>query len=519
MLDFLRADIFELLIDGQTVRGFRTPDAPSLWIRDYADMLRAGRYIEADVRSVVDCFARTQSANGRIFDYVTTVPEKRPCERENWEKWVRVPVEADVEYRFVKAAYLAWQATGDRAWIEEKLPALDRALRYTMSHPWRWDDAHGLVKRPYTIDTWDFDYTAGRAEWLNFQITEDTYWGFFHGDNSGLYESSRLLARLYREAGQGRQAALWSRAAEGVRRRANDLLFNGRFYTHFRKLTPMTIRGVDETEQLSLSNPMAINRGLATHHIAVAVLHEYRRRRTTTDAFAEWFSVDPPFPDGIFGDEKLKAGAYINGGIFPLAGGELARAAFEHGFEPYGIRTLAQYRNMIAETGATHLWYFPDGTPAAVETSTSPEASPTDGWGSSAMLYGFVEGLCGVQDRGHSFETVRCAPRWIAADEDEADVQVAYAASEAAFGYRFEHEADASTLRLVLRAQQAEVALHVLLPEGARPAAVTVGGKAVPFEHVVVEDSSYADAEIDVRRQADVVVRYECYTAPSGTGA
>src|SRR5690606_29348623 len=111
----------------------------------------------------------------------------------------------------------------------------------------------------------------------------------------------------------------------------------------------------------------------------------------------------PPFPAGAFGEEKIVEGAYCNGGVMPLVGGELARAAFEHGFEAYGLATLEQYRRMIAESGETYLWYFPDGTASSVDTSTSPDATPTDGWGSSAMLYAFVEGLCGIVDRAHSF--------------------------------------------------------------------------------------------------------------------
>ena len=85
-------------------------------------MMRAFRYFEPDLTSAVQHFADTQAANGRVFDYVTTFPEKPPCERENWTKYVRVPVEADVEYRFVKAAYLAWQASGDDEWMRRLLP-------------------------------------------------------------------------------------------------------------------------------------------------------------------------------------------------------------------------------------------------------------------------------------------------------------------------------------------------------------------------------------------------------------
>ena len=94
---FLERSVLDLAIDGQRVRGYRTPDARSVWIRDHSDMMRAFRHFEPDVRSAVQHFADTQAASGRVFDYVTTFPEKPPCERENWTKYVRVPVEADVE--------------------------------------------------------------------------------------------------------------------------------------------------------------------------------------------------------------------------------------------------------------------------------------------------------------------------------------------------------------------------------------------------------------------------------------
>lgn len=509
ILDFLEADTLDLLIDGARVRGFRSPDSPALWIRDHSDILRGGVFVEPDVQSAVSCFARTQAANGRLFDYVTTVSGKDSGERENWEKWVRVPVEADVEYRFVKATSLAWQATGDEAWLASVLPACERALTYTRTHPWRWDAAHGLVKRPYTIDTWDFDYTAGRAPWLNFQITDETFWGLSHADNSGFYEAARLLARLYETVGDVQDAARWVEVAEGVRARANALLFNGRFYTHFHKLTPVVIDGVDEAEQLSLSNPMAINRGLATHAMAGAILREYQRRGQTTDAFAPWFSIDPPFPDGIFGDDKLVGGAYVNGGIMPLVGGELARAAFEHGFERFGLDILDQYRQMIAERGETYLWYFPDGAASTEATSTSPEATPTDGWGSSAMLYAFVEGLCGIVDEGHSFQRVRCAPRWMIAGEAEATVAVGYAASGAAFGYRYRHDDTERLIRLKLQTRQARVGLRVLVPERSRATSVTWNGQRTPFDQESVEQSRYVTATGDVQDTAAIEIRYE----------
>ncbi len=511
---FLENDVITLNIDGKAVRGYRSPDSPSLWIRDHSDMLRAGIYFEQDVCSAVEAFAGHQAANGRIFDFVMVQPLRHSPEKENWERWVRVPVEADVEYRFIKAAHLAWRATGEDAWLVELLPAMENALRYATSHPLRWDERHGLVKRPYTIDTWDFDYTAGRHDWLNFQITENTFWGISHGDNSGVFEAANLLARGWELGGDDERASHWRRFARELRSRANALLFNGRFYRHFHKITPVTIPGVDEEEQLSLSTPMAINRGLATHEIAVSILQEYRRRRKQNRAFAEWFGIDPPFPDGIFGDEKLVGGAYINGGIFPLCGGELARAAFEHGFEPYGLQTLEQYRAMIAEKDATYLWYFPDGTPASVETSTSPEAQPTDGWGSSAMLYAFVEGLCGIVDLGHSFQQVRLTPRWAATDEDEAEIAIGYAASGASFAYRYHHDRDKQHIFLNIRAENTKLDLRLLMPESALPISMTWGQTPAPLLTERVRDSLYVLGSGTIRGSMEISISYELPTPP-----
>ncbi|GAB5535894.1 MAG: hypothetical protein Rubg2KO_21430 [Rubricoccaceae bacterium] len=504
VLDFLRADLISLTVDGGETTGFRSPDSPALWIRDHSDILRAGVFMHPDVKSAVDLFAAHQSANGRVFDYVTTEAGTEP---ENWEKWVRVPVEADVEFRFVKAAYLAWQASGDDAWMEALLPQLDAALTYTCTHPWRWDRQLDLPKRAYTPDTWDFDYTASRNPWLNFQVTEHTFWGIMHGDVSGMVEAMHLLADLYEHARQPDAASSWRTDAEALRERANALLFNGRFYTHFHKITPVTIDGVDEAEQLTLSNPMDINRGLATHEMAVEILKEYQRRRESTGAFAEWFSVEPPFPPGTFGDEKLVPGAYVNGGIMPLVGGELARAAFEHGFETYGVQILDQYRTMIAETGETYLWYFPDGTASTPETSTSPDAMPTDGWGSSAMLFAFVEGLCGIEDQGHSYQHVRCSPRWTATDERTASVQVGYEASGASFGYTYTHNAAASSIRLQFESD-AEVDLHVLLPSGASLDRVVWAGEMAASASSTVRESAYADARGHVVAGTVVEVHY-----------
>jgi hypothetical protein len=504
---FLENNALDIVIDGKKIRGYRTPDTKSFWIRDYSDMLRGVKYFESDLKSLIEHFAETQAQNGRIFDYVTTFPEKLPCERENWTKYVRVPVEADVEYRFVKACFLVWQATGDGRWLLKLLPNLEKALQYILSHPWRWDEKRQLVKRAYTIDTWDFAYTGGSHDWLQFQITDDTYWGIMHGDNSGYYEAFRILAFMYANFNNRSRAEFWEKRAHDLKTRINQTCWNGRFYTHFVKITPVEIPGVDEAEQLSLSNPMAINRGVTSHEQAVSIIQEYQKRKKNSEAFTEWFSIDPPFPDGIFGDEKLVGGAYINGGIMPLVGGELAKAAFEHGYEAYGVDILNRYFKMIADTGKTYLWYFPDGTPSSAERSTSPEASPSDAWGSSAMLYAFLEGLAGVEDRISQFQNVQLSPRWVAADVKEAEVKVEYGCSGAHLGYSFRHSGD--QISIDVRSDQSEILLHVLLPKDFEANSVRVGRKEADFENRKIENSPYVDFSSDVFGEVSVKIHLQ----------
>ena len=295
-------------------------------------------------------------------------------------------------------------------------------------------------------------------------------------------------------------------AGVGLKKRANRVCFNGRFYAHHVHLVPVTVPGLDESRQLSLSNPIDINRGLPTHAMAVSILQEYQDRARTTGAFAPWFTIDPPFPDGMFGDEKLVAGAYCNGGIMPLVGGDLARAALEHGFEEFGVRQLLMYEE-LTRNNESYLWYFPDGRHSTVETSTSPDASPTDGWGSSAMIYALIEGLAGVVDEAALFRQVRLAPRWVAAGCTDVDVCTAYGASGASIQYHYAHDTVRREIVLEIRGH-CQVDLHLMLPAGTRCSRLEIGGRNAAYRNLRVQQSRYVDARVSVRGKATVQVRY-----------
>lgn len=463
------------------VRGYRSPDNSAIWLRDHVHQLKGARYFEPDMKSALEHFRRAQHADGSFDDYYFHTPATPVFSGQ-------IEIEADREYLFVEGVWRAWQATGDDAWLRYMLPAMERGLEHTFTDPRRWYAPLGLVKRAFTIDTWDYEQGSDFGT-VRRSIDEHTRWSIMHGDNTGAYQSSRLLTGMERYFGGQAEAAKWDARAEALRLNLNNVAWNGHFYTHQVHLTPVDPHGADESAQLSLSNSYALNRGTLSHGQAVSVLRTYQARRVANAgrSFAEWYSIDPPFPK-TFGPP----GDYLNGGIMPLVGGELARGAFEHGFEAYGADILRRYWDLTERTGGSYLWYHPEGQPGL----GTPETLATDGWGSSAMLNALTEGLAGVVDTGKLYESVTLSPRWAVTGQKSAQVALSYGASGAYFAYDWRLRPDGSITLAWGGRQTRSVKLHMLLPGDKTPREVLVGGAPVVFTISTVESSLYLDAAL-----------------------
>ncbi|NJL04060.1 MAG: hypothetical protein HC911_03910 [Chloroflexaceae bacterium] len=510
--DFMGGALLAYNPDGIPVRGYRSPDNPLLWLRDHVYQGTGFRYLEADMTSALDGFARAQRADGSFPD-VLAMPERQIAAH-------RLDPESDLEFLFIQGVYEAWQATGDDRWMAAKLPALRRALAYITSDPLRWDAQRGLVRRPYTIDMWDFqigpttlspDGQPAPRHWLDGQ----TIWGVFHGDNTGLAYALRLLARMEQAQGDPAQAEQYVQQSRELMQRLYDVSWNGDFFTHYVPTTAtLTVAGVDPNRQLSLSNAYALNREVLDERRARAIIGSYFARRDFERAFAEWYSIDPPFPTGIIGMGGKKGenpGEYVNGGIMPLVGGELARGAFTYGDAPYGFDHLRRYAQLIELTNASYLWYYPDGRAGI----SSPDTLATDGWGASAMIGALIEGAAGIKDRGKLYQQVEISPRWSATpDITRTEVVAHYPASDryVAYQWSMEHDPEAkrgqlrldvtgtwnrARLRLLLppRAPKAEAAYTVLLDGQPQASAIRkIGGS----RYIVVEASD-GDAVVTVQ--------------------
>ncbi len=472
------------------IHGYRSPDSALIWLRDHIYQQRAARYFDDNLRVALDAFRDAQYPDGSFPDFLD-----RP---EAYVSAMRTPVEADVEYLYVQGVYELWQASGDDGWLRTHLGNMRRALTYTIQSPIRWDGARGLVKRPYTIDTWDFevgpttiDPTNGKPAPRHW-IDENTIWGIFHGDNTGMAQSLSMLAKIEDRIGDPNLAQLWRDISASITGNLNELAWNGRFFQHHVPFTEVELPGVDAERQLSLSNAFALNRGTLTPEQGQAILTEYIERGaedmaryasgSPDGAFAGWYSIDPPFPYGTVGLAGRSGeipGSYVNGGIMPLVGGELARGAFRYGQPEFGFATLDYYWLRMLSRGRTFLWYHRDGA----EGVGSDDTIPSDGWSAGSMLLALIEGAAGIIDNSIAYRDVTISPHWgTTPDVREAYASIRYALGDGYAAYRWIQGERA----IVLDATGSADLLRLAIPlpasaDNGSSLSVTLNGAPIPF--------------------------------------
>ena len=326
------------------------------WLRDHVHTLKGMKYFYPNVKSAIDLFAKYQRADGMVWDNFA----KRKKEPNMWDKrfayggfiqpidnykfeFKRIPVEADMEFIFLEGIYATWQATGDNQWMMGKLDNALKAVKYCTSDPYRWSTKYQLIKRGFTIDTWDFqnDEDSAFAGGDHMCIDKDkTRFGVMYGDNTGFIHACQKLVVMLEIANRKEEAKFIGKLAADMQQRLDALAWNGKFYTHHvpEDTTIKRDLGVDLSESFSLSNSYSLNRNIG-HDKCVSIINKYKElyKIKPANGLGEWYGIYPPFTKG-FGDDA--AWEYVNGGVLSLVAGELAHGAFENGAEDYAVDIL-----------------------------------------------------------------------------------------------------------------------------------------------------------------------------------
>ncbi len=458
------------------------------WIRDHVHVMKAMRHWEYDLRSFLNFIIDTQREDGQFYELIKQLDDKHwsfvneDCYvmyPEDNLALVRLELEADVEYLVVEGAVYLYKTTGDDAWLAKVLPALEKGIDYITSNEKRWDAVHGLVKRPFTIDTWDFTHLPDAGK--NRRI-EGRPMSVMHGDNSGVYQAMHQLAWLNRRLHREEQARAWEKRAALLRENMFRHLWNGNFFIHQLHLDHS---GIDmlEDKRLSLSNTYDINRGVTSVAESRLIIEEYMARRQTTDCFAEWFSIDPPY-------EKFhiyERGKYVNGAISPFTAGELAKAALQNGYEAYGWDILCRFMELIERDGTAFFLYNTDSTP-------QPDGGPS-AWGAAAFISAVDEGLAGIIDAGVNYDEMIFAPKFPVTHYTELRYLTGYEVSGAMVDVRYILKEEG--MRYDVYSPAKSIRAHILLPCGKCCKRLLLNGLETPFDTELVGDSAYVNVSCD----------------------
>ncbi len=364
-------------VDGKLYRYF------ICWLRDHTHTLKGMKYFSGEVKTGLELYADTQRADGMVYERIAPKADVQGWRDDTFQpggfirtlnpgradsySLQRIPIENDVEFLFIECLYRTWQATGDDAWMQRYLDHARQAVSYATSDPWRWSRKFGLLKRGYTIDTWDFLHhddarlTAGD----NVFDPQKTVFGIMHGDNTGMAMACRMLAHMLRAAGREADAAPYDQLARDLLERLDQTAWDPRgYYRHHISEDPSFRRDVGDTEessQVSLSNAYALNRGIDPAK-ARAIIQTYQNIRRAMPAASpgEFFNIYPPFAKG-FGTQNAPW-QYMNGGVSTLVAGELARGAFAQGDASYGVDILTRLK-ALADRHAGYLPVCLNGNP------------------------------------------------------------------------------------------------------------------------------------------------------------
>ena len=467
-----------VFIDGQVLMCDKN------WIRDHVHIMKAMRHWEYELSRFLNFIIDTQREDGQFYELIKQYDDwhwkmvNEDCRvmyPDDNLTLVRLELEADIEYLVVEGAMYLYRITGDNEWLKKVLPKLEKGIDYITSDEKRWDKEHGLVKRPFTIDTWDFKYDCPSD---NRKIEEDTPMSIMHGDNSGVYQAMHQLAWFNRRLGNEEKAAEWEKRAEVLRENMIKHLWNGNFFMHQLHLGH---DGADnlENERLSLSNTYDINRGVTTFEQSRKIIEEYMERRKKTDCFAEWFSIDPPYDHFI----HYQKGQYVNGAISPFTAGELAKAALNNGYEEYGWDIISRFMELVERDGTTYFLYYPDSKP-------QPQGGPS-AWGSAAFVSAVDEALAGIIDEGVNYDEITFAPKFPVTPYTELRYITGYEVTNTMVDVRYILKEEG--MRYDIYSPAKKIKAHILLPKGRECKTVLINSKEISFEKVFVAESPYVD--------------------------
>jgi hypothetical protein len=117
-----------------------------------------------------------------------------------------------------------------------------------------------------------------------------------------------------------------------------------------------------------------------------------------------------------------------------------------------------------------------------------------------------MEGIAGVKDLSHGYDSATIAPRWESGGIQKADVIVKYEASGGYVAYGYQYIQDHNVVILNLAGSGSSRHVDLLLPKGKTARSVHVNDSPVSYTERSIEQSRYATFDIQSLAYSEVRV-------------
>jgi hypothetical protein len=368
----------------------------NLYARDTATILPMARYYFGPqaMQSSIEAFLRLQYPEGAIS--ATVGPDL---------KVDKATVTSDEETSLILAAFAAYRATNDAAWLTKSVNG--QALIDRLARAMNWlltthrDATTGLIKRGHTTDWGDVKWeTNGDPS----HIQPGDQWTASIYDQSIAFAALQALASMDDATGRRADGQHWRETARQLQAQTNAVLWQGApdrgYYRIHVHLAPDTIQHTfDEDSVIAIGNAAAVYYGLADGDRVPLILKALERARLAAGAPKVGLSLDPPYAGWLPG--QMAQHIYQNGALWDWWAGRQITGEFESGYQSLARKHLFELaRDWAAHPGLVHEWDSPWTNRAGNEPNYT---------GAAAVVgQAIVQGLYGIDLAGPD---VRLTPR------------------------------------------------------------------------------------------------------------
>jgi glycogen debranching enzyme len=326
-----------------------------VWIRDLNTFIELSlEVIGPDtVKQNLRVFFETQGSDGHIVDGF--IPKDGRTHKNT--------VETDQETSLVQSVYQYIEATGDRAFLEEKvggktvLERMEWAMQFLLDE--RWSDEYGLIWGATTADWGD---VQPEHKW-GVHLDENTHYALDIYDNAMFIIALQNLLDLARDDAD--RVARWKPTLEGVEESVRKHLWkDGRFIPHIYLADSPWPADFDESPiYYHGGTAVAIQAGLLSREEVRLSLERMRDNVRQAGAGTIGMTLYPAYPDGFFMNPQMGSYGYQNGGDWTWFGGRMIQALITYGFYQEAYDELRPMLERVRANDGFFEWYTVDNEP------------------------------------------------------------------------------------------------------------------------------------------------------------